>query len=392
MAIKCFIVGGAVRDILMMRQPKDVDFVLTGMTAADVEKLVEAGFEQVGADFPVFLHPLTGDEFALARTERKVGHGYVGFEVFTSPELTIEDDLRRRDLTINSMAIEIPFDINNPTSNRRVTPSSHEWFHNDRRNVQFGELIDPFGGLRDIENRVLRHTSEAFVEDPVRVLRIARFAARMEDFMIADETKQLMIHMAVNGELNHLVPERVFKEVEKAASEKNFARFFEELPIDCQSAIFNANVMAVANSHAFFKTTMSDVDKLQTARQKIVFAFLWVSGIIEAMNPPQDILHIRKALNDNQISRVSGTPSELDGCLTAIRKFGFLNKCNDEKMLDVLAILSMLNINAAEFVADIIHEARKVDIESALKASKEKPSFELVNKIIIDKITSRIFK
>ena len=390
MTIKCFIVGGAVRDILMGRQPKDVDFVLTGMTGEDVKTLISHGFEQVGADFPVFLNPMTGEEFALARTERKVGKGYAGFEVFTSPELTIEDDLRRRDLTINSMAFEIPFDINNPISERRVTPSSFEWFHNDQRQVKFGSLIDPFSGQSDLNKNILRHTSEAFVEDPVRVLRVARFAARFPDFTIANETKQLMITMAKNGELNHLVPERVFKEVEKAASEKNFVRFFEELPDECQIAIFQANVLEIANTPMFFKTTSKDVDRLTTTDQKIAFMFMFVPGFEEAMRAPAHLINVVKAMNMPHISTCSGIKREIEDTVVAIRKCGFLNSSNDVKFNDVMSIVQIVNPAGCEFVKKIVTEARSVDIAAHLNTCGKKPSFDVVTDIIVNNIFDKV--
>ncbi len=189
--MKIYLVGGAVRDTLLGLVPKDRDFVIVGATAEDVEALIAQGFQRVGADFPVFLHPDTGDEYALARIERKVGSGYSGFEAFTSPDLTIEDDLRRRDLTINAMAMD---------------PDT-------------GEIIDPFGGQEDLKNGVLRHVSEAFAEDPLRVLRVARFKARY-GFEIHHTTMALMQQLVDSGELDHLTRERIWVEIEKLLMEK----------------------------------------------------------------------------------------------------------------------------------------------------------------------------
>ena len=182
--MKVYLVGGAVRDTLLGLDPKDKDYVIVGATAEDVEALLAQGYQRVGADFPVFLHPETGDEYALARIERKVGAGYNGFEAYTSPDLTIEDDLRRRDLTINAMAMD---------------PDT-------------GEIIDPFGGQEDLKNGVLRHVSEAFAEDPLRVLRVARFKARY-GFKLAPETYKLMHQLVESGELDHLTRERVWDEI-----------------------------------------------------------------------------------------------------------------------------------------------------------------------------------
>ena len=174
--MKTYVVGGAVRDELLGLPLKDRDHVVVGATP---EEMVRRGFKPVGKDFPVFLHPETHEEYALARTERKSGPGYKGFTVHAAPEVTLEDDLKRRDLTINAMA-----------------------------KAEDGTLIDPFGGRRDLKEGVLRHVSEAFAEDPVRILRVARFAARF-GFRVADETMQLMKEMVKSGEAGSLVPERV---------------------------------------------------------------------------------------------------------------------------------------------------------------------------------------
>ncbi|WP_028840261.1 multifunctional CCA addition/repair protein [Thermomonas fusca] len=184
--MKTYLVGGAVRDALLGLPAGDRDFVVVG---AGVQQMLDAGFRQVGRDFPVFLHPDTGEEHALARTERKSGRGYTGFVVHADPSVTLEDDLRRRDFTINAIA-----------------------------RAGDGTLVDPFGGARDIEARVLRHVGEAFVEDPLRVLRAARFMARFAPlgFTVAPETLALMRQMAASGELAELVPERVWQELAKA--------------------------------------------------------------------------------------------------------------------------------------------------------------------------------
>lgn len=184
-----YLVGGAVRDRLLGRPIKDRDHVVVGATP---EAMLAAGFQPVGRDFPVFLHPQTKAEYALARTERKSGRGYRGFVVSADASVTLEDDLRRRDLTINAIA-----------------------------QGDDGVLVDPFGGVRDLEARVLRHVSEAFAEDPVRILRVARFAARYAPlgFRVAPETMLLMRQMVADGEAAHLVPERVFQELRGALGE-----------------------------------------------------------------------------------------------------------------------------------------------------------------------------
>nr|WP_298115140.1 multifunctional CCA addition/repair protein [uncultured Pseudomonas sp.] len=195
-------VGGAVRDRLLGREVSEVDWVVVGATA---EQMQELGYRPVGADFPVFLHPQTGEEYALARTERKSGRGYGGFVFHASPDVSLEDDLIRRDLTINAIAED-----------------------------DHGQLIDPYGGQRDLAARVLRHVSPAFAEDPMRVLRVARFAARYAPlgFGVAPETLALMRQLSESGELNALTPERSWKEISRALLEPRPDVFIQVLR-DC---------------------------------------------------------------------------------------------------------------------------------------------------------------
>ncbi|MCK9637633.1 MAG: multifunctional CCA addition/repair protein [Methylobacter tundripaludum] len=200
--MEIYLVGGAVRDQLLGLPVKERDWVVIGETP---ESMVKQGFRPVGKDFPVFLHPQSREEYALARTERKTAPGYKGFTVHASPDVSLEQDLIRRDLTINAMA---------------MTPE--------------GLLVDPYGGRRDLERRIFRHISPAFAEDPVRILRIARFAARYADlgFTLAEETRVLMQSMVTAGEVDHLVPERVWAELFKALNEKSPSAFFYTLK-DC---------------------------------------------------------------------------------------------------------------------------------------------------------------
>jgi tRNA nucleotidyltransferase (CCA-adding enzyme) len=200
--VEIYLVGGAVRDQLLGLPVKERDWVVIGETP---ESMVKQGFRPVGKDFPVFLHPTTQEEYALARTERKTAPGYKGFAVHAAPDVTLEQDLIRRDLTINAMA---------------MTP--------------LGQLIDPYGGQADLEQRIFRHISLAFAEDPVRILRVARFAARYAElgFTLAEETRLLMQSMVTAGEVDHLVPERVWAELIKALNEKSPSAFFYILK-DC---------------------------------------------------------------------------------------------------------------------------------------------------------------
>ncbi|MEM9101963.1 MAG: multifunctional CCA addition/repair protein [Pseudomonadota bacterium] len=192
-------VGGVVRDKLLGRPEKDRDWVVVGSTP---EEMLKLGYQAVGKDFPVFLHPKTKEEYALARTERKSGQGYHGFICSFEPDVTLEEDLKRRDLTINAIAED-----------------------------ENGDIIDPYHGLADLKNKMLRHVSEAFVEDPLRVLRVARFAARFEHlgFTVAPETLILMQDIVKSGEMTHLTPERVWREWELSLNEKNPSTFIKVL-------------------------------------------------------------------------------------------------------------------------------------------------------------------
>ena len=195
--MKVYAVGGAVRDELLGRPVQDRDYVVVGAAPAE---MVRRGFKPIGKDFPVFLHPQTHEEYALARTERKTGPGYKGFVFHAAPDVTLEQDLARRDLTINAIA-----------------------------RAEDGSFVDPYGGRCDLEARLLRHVGPAFAEDPVRVLRVARFAARFPDFTIAEETLALMRQLVKSGEVDHLVPERAWQELSRGLMEPRPSRMLEVL-------------------------------------------------------------------------------------------------------------------------------------------------------------------
>ena len=199
--MKIYQVGGAVRDALLGLPVHDRDWLVVGGTP---EAMVAQGFTPVGRDFPVFLHPQTHEEYALARTERKSGHGYQGFTVYTSPDVTLEEDLARRDLTINAIAAPV------------------DWTGAEG-------IFDPYHGVADLHAKVLRHVTEAFAEDPVRILRVARFAARFTDFSVAPETMALMQAMVQAGEVAHLVPERVWQEISRGLMQAQPERMFAVL-------------------------------------------------------------------------------------------------------------------------------------------------------------------
>ncbi len=198
--MKIYLVGGSVRDRLLGLPASDRDYVVVGATP---EQMLASGYQPVGKDFPVFLHPQTKEEYALARTERKSGRGYTGFAFHAAPDVTLEDDLHRRDLTINAMAMD-----------------------------EHGQLVDPYGGARDIASKTLRHVSEAFAEDPLRVLRLARFAARFTEFSVAPETMVLCRQLVDEGEIRELVAERVWQELSRGLMEAQPSRMFGVLR-DC---------------------------------------------------------------------------------------------------------------------------------------------------------------
>lgn len=252
--LQCHRVGGSVRDELMGLPVGDRDWVVVGATP---EQLIARGFKPVGKDFPVFLHPHTREEYALARTERKTRPGYHGFEIHFSPDVTLEEDLLRRDLTINAMAMPAESEAATPSSappcdaasdTRSAAQVSHTGLaaagttthplpsgRHTRQPVTrttasaTRQLIDPFNGLQDLHDRIFRHVSPAFREDPVRILRLARFAARFPDFDIADETVDLMREMSAAGEVNALVPERVWQEVSRGLMSRRPSRMLEVL-------------------------------------------------------------------------------------------------------------------------------------------------------------------
>ena len=221
-----YVVGGAVRDQLLGLPQGDRDWVVVG---ASPQEMVRRGFQPVGDDFPVFLHPQTKEEYALARTERKAGRGYKGFTFHTGPEVTLEEDLKRRDLTINAMALRTD-----------------------------GTLVDPLRGREDLERRVFRHASQAFAEDPVRILRVARFAARFTEFTLAGDTLQLCRDMVGSGEIDALVPERVWKEVSRGLMNEKPSRMFTVLQ--------DTNALAIVMPQLQWNTEVAQATDLSAAR------------------------------------------------------------------------------------------------------------------------------
>jgi tRNA nucleotidyltransferase (CCA-adding enzyme) len=220
--VKTYLVGGAVRDALMGLPVQDRDWVVVGATP---QMLLDEGYLPVGRDFPVFLHPQTKEEYALARTERNTAPGYHGFEIRAAPDVTLEEDLARRDLTINSIAVHL--------DSTRARGQFHlNDLSEDPHGLESARLVDPYGGRRDIADKVLRHVTPAFREDPVRILRLARFAARFTDFTVAPDTEAMMREMVISGEVDHLVAERVWQEISRGLMEAQPSRMFTVLR-DC---------------------------------------------------------------------------------------------------------------------------------------------------------------
>lgn len=244
--MKTYKVGGAVRDALMGQPNADRDWVVIGATP---DEMISAGFKPVGRDFPVFLHPQTHEEYALARTERKTAPGYRGFVFHAAPDVTLEQDLARRDLTINAIA-----------------------------QAEDGTLIDPLGGAGDITARVLRHVSPAFAEDPVRILRVARFAARWPDFIVAPETMALMRRMVDAGEADALVPERVMQEWQRGLMEVKPSRMFEVLHECGLIARQHAELVAHAGR---WRSALQAIDRAAAAAQPWPVRFALLSSAVE---------------------------------------------------------------------------------------------------------------
>lgn len=292
--MQSYVVGGWVRDYLLSKtdpgiKPHDKDWVVVGAT---VEEMVRDGFLPVGNDFPVFLHPKTHEEYALARTERKSGHGYNGFTVYASPEVTLEEDLSRRDLTINAMAMD-----------------------------QSGLIIDPYGGQKDLKNKVLRHVSEAFIEDPLRLLRVARFQARFPDFKIDENTFELLCRLVSSGETDSLVKERTGTEFRKALKEREPSKFFDVL----EKCGFLPKYLSGWNISDRVKKVLDKSCTSEADLRRFALSFL-------DTNSPEEVKKICAALK---------MPREFQSLAMSVSQSPQMKACRDEK--EVLALLKRQN-------------------------------------------------
>ena len=331
--MQVYLVGGAVRDQLLRRPIKDKDFVVVGATVAE---MLDAGFQQVGADFPVFLHPVSHEEYALARTERKQGLGYQGFSVHASPDVSLKDDLQRRDLTVNAMAIEV-------TSLNDDTPIN-------------GEVIDYYGGLTDIKNKTLRHVSSAFSEDPLRVLRTARFYGRYYDlgFTIADETLALMRELVGSGELAHLSAERIWQESSRATMQTSPQVYWQQL----------FDIGALAEHFTPLHQAWNDVHVRETVQTALYFA-----GQMQ-LNLSQHWALLMASLKP---SLFNAEPCDLKPTDAATASSAINDIGNKAKVPKAQTQFANLFVQQAEKLSAISHlsAADKIDLIQACSAHKE---------------------
>lgn len=334
--MKTYIVGGAVRDALLGQPVTDRDWVVVGATP---EAMLAAGFRPVGKDFPVFLHPETNEEYALARTERKTAPGYHGFAVHASPDVTLEEDLQRRDLTINAIARDGD-----------------------------GKLIDPWGGQRDLDARLFRHVSPAFAEDPVRILRVARFAARYPDFRLAPETLALMRAMVAAGEVDHLVPERSWQEISRGLAARKPSRMLEVLG---ESGALEKLIPELAATGALDAVAMIDSEQpLPAAGRYALLLSQLAPDTAEALSRrlkvPNDYRELARLVCAER-ALLSGTPA-LDGETL----FALLERSDawrrPQRMLDLVACARIFAPHAdLGHLVDALSAARAVDAGAIAK-------------------------
>ncbi len=335
--MKYFLVGGAVRDKLMGHDPKDQDFVVVGSTP---EEMLAQGFEQVGAAFPVFLHPVTREEFALARTETKTGEGYQGFDCKFGPEVTLEEDLARRDLTINSIAYDAITDT----------------------------YIDPFGGRDDIKNKVLRHTSAAFAEDPLRVIRLARFYARFDKFAVHQDTVALACKIVASGEMDALSFERYWVELRKVMSEETprFGRFL--------SALCNFDAL---NTCAFFKDILGE-GRMWCIRELTEYRKLYERGITKiALRDPDLAVAVFVASFERGAPLVhQAVPARVTRLVKNVRNFE--HSGDSYSVYNALAVTRSV-VEKTEALTDLIAYLRATGFDN--RADELEVGFDIVSNI-----------
>ena len=361
--MKTYLVGGALRDKLLGLDAKDNDWVVVGSTPTELQKL---GYKQILASFPVFLHPETGEEYTLARTERKVAKGYHGFEVSFDNTITLEQDLKRRDLTINSIAID----------------------KNDN-------IIDPYDGQKDIQNRILRHTSTSFKEDPLRVIRLARFMAQLYDFgfIIADDTKLLAKEIRNSGELNHLTKERLNIEFKKALNYPNV--FFDTLhSLGCLETVFPTiakNISKVPQQSFFDNSIYKDA----AVDEKIALIFYTfdstqLNSIKNELNLSNSHHKLAIAVSENH--RLTTNSYNAKELLHTLRKTNLLrDKILLEKAFNLYAKLALILSNddlakKSNELQLLITTIQTIDLETLAKNTPNNLIAQTINKLYIDTI------
>ena len=351
MAITVYRVGGAVRDSLLGYPFHETDWVVVGGSPED---LLNQGYQQVGRDFPVFLHPVTKEEYALARTERKKGHGYHGFEVHADPSVTLEQDLSRRDLTVNAMAMTTD-----------------------------GDIIDPYGGQADLQARVLRHVSPHFVEDPLRVLRVARFAARYHPmgFSIAAETMALMTDIVATGELAHLSQERIWTETERALGEQQPAVYFRVLArCNALQALFPALAVTAGIELLERATPYSDrIDVRWSALQNDTT--LLGNSLRHLRNQYDKINELNDILMNKNSSMMSEVTEENRKLLSDLQKAQNELQVQEDSLRRLEATLNIKEADLNQVSMELENRAKRVDELEALIAQKDAAVNDLKNRV-----------
>lgn len=345
--MQIYLVGGAVRDKLLCLAQKDRDWLVVGATP---EQLIKLGFQQVGKDFPVFLHPQTKEEYALARTEKKQGQGYTGFICDFSPEITLEEDLKRRDLTINAMA----------------------------ENAQ-GELFDPYGGKKDLTQKILRHVSDAFSEDPLRVLRVARFYARLAHlgFAVAPETKQLMREMTKQGELQHLTPERVWQETEKALQSESPQKFFQLLnEVDALAEWFPELKISAPLIGKIFLFSIENLPEGLAAFIQLCSPLTAENIKVLCQRLKVPVLWKDMVLNYQQLTVILSQTPTAEGFLTALNQLDPWRK--QERFHQLLEIYAQLEGKTRELKAfeNSFQRAQQINIQAIIQAGFQKAAIK----------------
>lgn len=354
--MKIYLVGGAVRDKLLGREVTERDYVVVSATP---KEMLDLGFRQVGKDFPVFLHPETNEEYALARTERKTGKGYTGFECNADPSVTLEEDLIRRDLTINAMAQEV----------------------GDSSNA----IIDPYHGQLDLKKKILRHISSAFSEDPVRILRVARFASRFPDYTVFPETNDLMKKMVETGEVDALVAERVWKEFSRALSEENPLRFFEVLN-DCGALkklfpeIISKGSLATSKSLDYLHRALTDRnpnDLIRFGSLALGLDKYEITSFCQRLKPPSRFSELAILVSSNLSNYISLDFQNAESVINFLEKIDAYRR--PERFSDFCQILKFLPaeispINSTQIIQDAFELTNVIDskqfIDKGLKGEE----------------------